>query len=158
MGLDFINERPYPPGENNISGIYEAAAAYGTALGAHASDKTKLSLAGGKNFKGFLTRAVTLTGPVLTDIVFAGTRAEGPFKAGEEVSLEQSDEAQIGAALCVSSGTGAISGSTAVDTALSFSGGKVYVAQSGDFIRYKLAAQLDAVDGEAFRIRIERAP
>lgn len=156
MSLDYINRRPYPGNANNISGIYDAAAPVGTPLGMHASDPTKFSLAGGKTFQGFLTRKVTTDGPVLADHVFPNTRAELAFKAGEEVSLEQADEADIGAGLCVTSGTGAIATNTAVGTGLSFVNGKIYQAQAGDFTFYRLSAQLPPQDGEAVRIRIEK--
>lgn len=136
----------------------------GLALGAHATDGESLDLAGGNSFIGHLTRRVVVGG--LSNFeraigsVISSTPAglESPFVDGLEVSVEIAQTIEVeGGDYLVLSGTGALDTSTAVGAKLSFSSGKLYVAQGGDTPFYLLTANnLDSTDGSSLRIRAER--
>lgn len=142
---NFEIRRDYPG--KYISRKFASTASRGLALGADASDPEVAVAATGTKFLGFLTRDVTSTGPQLADHVFADARTELPFKSGDEVSLCKADEIEVegepgNAGLLFTSGTGAITTGTAVGTALSFTSGKLYAAQGGDEVFYRLSAQI----------------
>lgn len=145
----------------NISGIYDSAAPRGLGLGAHATDATKFNLAQHNTFLGVLTRDVKVGGLTLSDRVFGVTSddpvgLESPFTAGQEVSLEKAQEAELeGADYLVLSGTGAISGSTAVGTSLSYLNGRLRQSQTGEIVNGVLTAQLPPIDSGGVRIRVE---
>lgn len=141
---------------NSISRKFASATSRGVALGAKSDDATSAQLAQGTNFIGFVTRDVTTDGPALADHVYPG-RLELPFKAGQEVAIEQADEIEAeGGTYLVTSGTGAISGSTAVGSKLSFKDGKLRVKQSADDAYFMLEAQLTPETSGAVRIRARR--
>jgi len=90
---------------------------------------------------GFVDRDVVTGGPSVVDRagLFPG-RIELPYTTGLECTLEQADAVEAeGSNYLVLSGTGAISSGTAINTKLSFSGGKFYVAQTNDTAYYLLA-------------------
>lgn len=149
-------------GAGNVSGKYAIAAPRGLALGAHASDAESFSLAQHNNFLGFLTRDVVVGGLTLTDRVFGRTSAdpvgpEGPFTAGEEVSLEKAYEIEAeGAEYLVLSGTGEITSGTTVPQSCSFVDGKLRITQSGEVVNATLTAVgLTSTDGTTLRCRFE---
>lgn len=153
----------------NASGTYASAAPRGFALGAHASDPEALGLAQGLNFIGFLTRDVVAGGLALADRIHGVTSAtpvglESPFLAGDPVTVEPAVEIEAeGAALLLTSGTGALTTSSAIGIGLSFKNGKVYAAQSGDSVYFTLSALFTAAadiydsTNNTFRIRAVRA-
>ncbi len=151
-------------GAGNASGIYDAVAPRGLALGAHATDPTKFDLAQSNNFIGVLTRDVTAAGLSLADRMFGRTSddpvgLEGPFTAGEPVSVEKPHEMELeGYDLFIQSGTGAITTSTAIPQKLSYFNGRLRISQSGEDVNMHLTGNnLPSTDGVALRIRVERA-
>lgn len=134
-----------------------APALRGTALAQHPSDQDQAILANDdRAFIGFLTRDVTADGASLGDSVFPG-RIETPFKSGGSVGLESGAvEVEVeGADVAMTSGSRAVSGSTAVGTLLSFQDGKVALATTNKLAYFVLAAQIPVVDsGNGFRLRI----
>lgn len=162
----------YAQNSGNLTAVMGTqTAARGLALGAlganpvsggAANNSEGLDLAGGNNFLGHLTRRVVIGGLTLADRVFGVTSAvpvglESPFSDGLEVTVEsaQTIEAE-GTQYLLTSGTGAITGSTAVGTGLSFNNGLLYVAQAADQVYYRLTANnLPAADGVSLRIRAD---
>jgi hypothetical protein len=136
----------------------------GLALGAHATDGESVDLAGGNSFIGHLTRRVVVGGlsnfeRAIGSVISASPAGlESPFVDGLEVTAEIAQTIEVeGGDYMVLSGTGAITTGAAVGTKLSFSGGKLYVAQSGDTPFYLLSANnLTSTDGSSLRIRAER--
>jgi hypothetical protein len=148
-------------GTGGVAGTLTAVR--GLALGAHATDGESLDLAGANSYIGNLTRRVVVGGAQLQDRVFGPVSAvpvgvEFPFPDGAEVTVEvpKTIEAE-GSDYLVLSGTGAITNGTAVGAKLSFSSGKLYVAQTGDTPFFLLTANsLTSSDGSSLRIRAEK--
>ena len=131
----------YPDkGMDNISGIVAAEAVRGLAMGYDTSDNTKLVPATGTNFTGHLQRAVVSDGATLEERVF-NNGMEYAYEMGGQCSVRDAVVIEAeGDDLLVTSGTGALSDSTSVGTALSFNDGKLRVAQAGDETFYRVAA------------------
>ena len=117
----------------------------GTAIGAAsveggAPDIYAAEPASGNNFLGFLTRDVVDQGPTLLEIDIPTQPLALPFTAGQECSAEKGEEVECeGTQYIRTSGTGAISASTAIGTKLSFDGyGRFYVAQNTDTAYFTL--------------------
>lgn len=146
-------------GVNAVAGTESAPR--GLALGAHATDPEALDVAQGNTFTGHLTRRVAVGGLSLADRVFGTTSpvpvgVESAFQDGLEVSVEKAEEIEVeGGGYLLLSGTGAITGATAIGTPLSFKNGLLYVAQAGDTPFYNLTANnLTSTDGVSLRIRV----
>lgn len=163
--FEILRRSPSDP----ASGVYASAAPRGLMLGSSSSDEAAFELAQAANFIGHLTRDVAVGGPSLTDRVFGRTSAtpvgvEYPFVAGEEVTVVKADEIEVeGAALLLTSGTGAITTGTTVGTRLGVLNGKLREWQSGDLVALYVvtavltdAADLCDSDTNTFRIRAER--
>lgn len=121
--------------------IYPRGTAAGAAGGGYQSTQDILAavLASGNNFLGFLTRDVADQGPSLFEVDIPTNPLALPFTAGLECTLEKADEVECESSLYIqTSGTGAITASTALGTNLSFTNGKFYVAQSGDTAFFEL--------------------
>lgn len=151
-------------GAGNASGIYDAVAPRGLALGGHPTDATKFTLAESNNFVGVLTRDITLTGLTLEDRMFGRTSddpvgLEAPFTAGDPVSVEKPEEMELeGYDLFIQSGTGAITTATTIPQKLGYFGGRLRISQSGEDVNFHLTANnLTSTDGVLLRIRVERA-
>lgn len=129
-------------------GTYGSAAITGLAMGAGSTAGT-LAPAAGKNFLGFLVRAITAAGPTVADHLMSqvdpGSRdiSSFPYKAGSTVSLEDADQVHVsGATRVLATGTGALDGDTALFTGISFDGnGLFYAAQTGDEVYFRLTAK-----------------
>jgi hypothetical protein len=109
-----------------------------------------------KPLAGFATRAVVVGGPTLADNVFAG-RLELPFTAGKEISLEHGEEIEFEGAgyIAASGGGGAITSATALESDLSFVGGKVCVRDAGTQLAfYRLKEIMTPETPGALRIRV----
>lgn len=151
---------------DNISGILPAEAQpIGRALMIDSIDadtgERTFVVAEGK-CDGFMTRASRTT-VGLTDseqlygLATDDTGGETPFTVGERGSIEVADALEVeGTDYIVISGTGAITSGTAVDTALSFSGGKFYVAQPDDYAQYLLKGVMTEETEGNLRISVER--
>lgn len=130
----------------NASATFASAAVRGLGVGAHATDPAAFDLAQHNTFIGHLTRRVTVGGLTVTDRVFGVTSdvpvgVEAPFVAGQEVSAEKALEIEVeGSDYMVTSGTGAITGSTAVGTSASYCNGKLRATQTGELVNYVLTA------------------
>jgi hypothetical protein len=86
-----------------------------------------------------------------------GFGLETPFESAKEGSIELGETVDVeGADLVKSSGTGAITTGTALETELSFDDGKFYVAQTNDIVEFKLEAQLTPVTTGNVRIRARK--
>lgn len=113
---------------------------------------------------GFLTKKVTTDGPSFEDMNF---NKNLPAKLGQKVSLAQLPDGALievegepsitataaSPGLIVTSGTGAITGATARASKLSFKNGRVYLAQTGDYIFGVLREQMTPI-ASASNIRI----
>jgi hypothetical protein len=135
-------------------------AARGLALGQKTDDPESFQLATGTNFMGHLTRRVTKGGLSLSDRIFGVTSAtpvglESPFTDGLEVSVENAIEVELEGPEYLHSGTGNITSETAVPQPVSFIGGKVRIAQTGEIAYYTMTANnlTPMVDGN-LRIRM----
>lgn len=173
--FDFFEIRRRAP-NRNVSLIIDNAAVRGLAIQRDTTNPQKgapcnpnVSGGIGGAFVGFLTRDVVVGGPTTIQRAqpFGDTplikELELPFSAGQECSIEHADAyVAEGNAYILSSGTGAITGSTALGTRCSFKNGKTYVAQSGDDTLYELADistnanSLLTADGDGPRCRFER--
>ena len=116
---------------------------YGSVMDQHATDNTKAIL-GVSEALGLLSKRVTPTGPTFEQMTLGQLNLDA--KSGDKVSLialvpggtlELEGAPSIGAAtagehLLVTTGTGALSGSTAKNTQLSVINGRWYEAQTGD--------------------------
>jgi len=118
----------------------------GLALGQHPTDPDSFTLANGQSFLGHLTRRVTIGGLTLSDRVFGVTSAtpvglESPNKDGDAMSLERAEEIECeGPNYIMTSGTGAITSGTTVPQNLSFTTGRLRIAQAGENVVYTLTA------------------
>jgi len=109
---------------------------------------------------GFLKRDVVTGGPTTLERaeVFPG-RAENPDTTGGQVTLDAPYDAfeAEGTTYLITSGTGALTTGTALNTNISFKNGKAYQAQSGDVAQYKLSAIMPTVvNAGALRCLFER--
>ncbi len=148
----------------NRSGTFDAASPRGLGLGAHLTNPEAFSLAQHNTFIGVLTRAVAAGGPTTLQR-FQGFQMgspvpigwEWPFKAGEEVSIEQPREMELeGSDLIQLSGTGAIDTNTAVASKLSYLNGRLRVTQGSELANAVLTANnLTPFTEGAVRIRVE---
>jgi hypothetical protein len=129
----------------------------GTALGPHATLPENADLADGQNWLGFVDRDVTPSGPVLGDSVYPN-RLELPYTLGGYVSIEKADEVEAeGPTFLLTSGVGALTNLTAVDTPVSFDGGRFYAAQGSDQKWFRVSANnLTPVIAGNLRMRFER--
>lgn len=150
----FEISRPGPG--RHISLILPAGAAVrGLAYQESATAGTAELADGTKPIVGFSTREVKVDGPALGDVVFPG-RLELPFKAGQEGSFEQAEEVQAeGTDYIVTDGAGAVSSGTALETEMSFLGGKWQVKQSGQKIFGHLKEIMTPEVAGALRIRVQ---
>ncbi len=119
-----------------------------------------------EGLQGFLAKKVTDTGPSFENMTLG--YQDLPAKIGQKVTLVQANDGDVievegepskaynasSVGHLVTSGTGAISGSTAAGTELSLQGGRWRVAQTGDVINGKLISQLTPV-ADASNIRIK---
>jgi hypothetical protein len=170
----FFEIRRRPVGHRNISVIVDTEQKRGHAIMRSLTAPQKgvpcdEPADGVGSFLGFLTRDVVDGGPtVIQRAQLWGDQAlvkelEQPFSMGQECSLELADAYIVeGDERILTSGTGAITNSTAIGTRCSFVDGKTYVAQSGDDVLYQIAdnsgqsgTQLTA-DGDGPRLRLER--
>jgi hypothetical protein len=136
-------------GKENRAGTYASAASRGVALGGHASDGAAFALAGNGNFIGFLTKDVTVAGPLMLDslLPLGRTDLEMPFKAGGMVSLEDGEEVEAGGSTYID---GSISGSSNIGDAVNFTSGKFAAAGASEPILFILTAKLaNDDDGDA---------
>jgi hypothetical protein len=81
-----------------------------------------------------------------------------PYVKGATVSARRVTRMQAeGNDVILTSGTGAVSGSTPINAKLGYKNGKLYVAQSGDEVAWIVRRQLTAEDSaNAFRLELER--
>ena len=123
------------------------------------------------NFDGFLAKEVTAAGPTFEKMTLG--YPNNPAKYGDKATLKALPDGSLievegeptiivtatpttyGTHLLVTSGTGAISGTTAQDTRLSFKNGRWYEAQVGDFVFGVLRRQLTPKTALNIRIEIE---
>ncbi len=151
-------------GASNASNIFDVAAPRGLALGAHATEPDRFTLADHSNFIGHLTRDVVAGGLSVNDRFFGRTSAdpvglEAPFTPGDPVSVEKAEEIELeGADYLWLSGSGSVSTSTTIPQKMSFLQGRLRISQSGEDVNYYLTANnLPATDGVSLRMRFERA-
>lgn len=79
---------------------------------------------------------------------------ETPFTAGREGTLEWGSEIEAeGTDYLLTSGTGTITGGTAVGAKLSFLNGKFRVAQSGEYAQFRVVAQMTPITAGQVRIK-----
>lgn len=151
-------------GARHASNVYDSAAPRGLGLGVHPFDETKFFAATHNNFIGFLKRDVVVGGLTLADRVFGRTSAspvgpEGPFTAGEEVTVEKAHEIEAeGYDYLWLSGTGSIDTNTALPQAMSMHYGRWRKTQSGENVNGYLTANnltLHDADAGVLRVRIE---
>jgi hypothetical protein len=113
--------------------------------------------ADGSKFHGFVTRDVRDLAGLTDEEQLMGFGLETPFESAKEGSIELGETVDVeGADLVKSSGTGAITTGTALETELSFDDGKFYVAQTNDIVEFKLEAQLTPVTTGNVRIRARK--
>ena len=118
------------------------------------SDDTKLILAdatSGHQLERDVVAALTLT-----DISWPTSFAK-PYVVGATVSARRVVRMQLeGADVILTSGTGAVSNVTAVNTALSYSAGRLRVKQTNDEVAWILRQQMTPEDPANFRLLVER--
>lgn len=86
-----------------------------------------------------------------------GSYFEPPYLVSGTVACRRVTRMEIeGSDVLLTSGTGSLSGTTAVDTALGYFAGKLRVAQSGNETAFILRAQLTPEDSANFRLLVER--
>ena len=147
---------------DNAGGIFNVAAALrGIALqskvGLAVGAPIEFELATGTGgFIGFLTREVTVAGPVVLDSVYPG-RLDLPFKLGGQVMLEKADavEAEGADHLDLATSNKLLAADTAIGTLCSFEAGKFCKADTGQQGFYKLAAFLTPETAGNLRIKFE---
>lgn len=149
----------------SISGKVSFLAPMGLMVRHDPTDLEKLIVCDGTT--GFsLTRDVVTLDELSQQILLNTNFPEGappfpPIPIDGAGSASKVQEIEIeGAALIQTSGTGAISSGTAVNTGLGLTQGKWRVKQGGDELAGYLRAQLDALDPDnnAFRILIDSIP
>jgi hypothetical protein len=81
-----------------------------------------------------------------------------PYVLGATVSARRVTRMQLeGADVLLTSGTGALSGSTTAGTQLGYANGRLRVAQTGDEVAYIVRRNLDPEDSaNTFRLEVER--
>lgn len=80
-----------------------------------------------------------------------------PYAVGATISARRVTRMELeGADVILTSGTGAVSSGTAVNTALGYSAGRLRVKQGSDEIAFILRAQLTPEDPANFRLLVER--
>jgi len=128
-----------------------AAALQGIAMQESATAGTAELADGSKPIAGFLTRAVTVAGPIITDHIF--TRLGLPTKAGEPASLEDAEEFEAEGDDFIDN---VVTG-TALKTRVTFAAGKVQIALTGDYAEFMLVEKdmTPEVTGN-FRARFQR--
>lgn len=125
-----------------------------------AAEPTLIKCTGKRGFmlvRDVVTQAV-LEAQLITNAAFPNSEPIlPPDLVGSHCSASKVLEAEVeGAGLLMDSGTGLLSGSTAIDTELSTKQGRLYARQSGDELCGWLREQLTPIDsGNAFRIRVE---
>lgn len=137
-----------------IHGVVPAIAVRGTGYQVDPTDASKLILAdktSGHQLERDVVAALTLA-----DIAFPEGYIK-PYVVGATVSARRVTRMEIeGSDVILTSGTGAVSGATAVNTALSYSAGRLRVAQGGDETAFIIREQLTAEDPANFRLLLER--
>lgn len=127
--------------EDMSSKVINSALPYGLAVEIDPTDRTVAIPAYGTGMEGFLMQEVTADGPTALQLV--AQLKTLPAQTGQAVSIargegrievEGPDAAGVAnaTALLITSGTGALSASTAQHTELSLRAGKWRVAQTGD--------------------------
>lgn len=142
----------------NIQGTYPTAAPRGFAVGPGASDGVLAAAASGKFF-GFLTRDVTVDGPLLTDKLLSHMDRDiddFPFKAGNMVSAEAADQLEVAGSGYIDD-TNPIDENSVIGVGVSFLGGKFREAQAGDIVYYNVTAILGQDEDEDYIIQLTRA-
>jgi hypothetical protein len=94
----------------------------------------------------------------LLEVVLPANDFARSYVEGATISVRRATRMQLeGADVLLTSGTGALSGSTTVGTQLGYKLGKLRAAQSGDEVVYYLRRQLTAEDSaNTFRIEVAR--
>jgi hypothetical protein len=145
-----------------IHGTTDFLAPRGLGVQVDPTDESKLILADGVS--GFqLERDIvgnTTEGEVnarLLETVMP-TDFSKPYIKGATVSARRVTRMQLeGADVLLTSGTGLLSGSTPAGTQLSYSNGKLYIAQTGDEVAFIVRRQLDPENNaNTFRLEVER--
>ena len=121
------------------------------------------------NALGFMTKEVTADGPTFEQMNFqnclvakAGDAVSiGALCPGHQIEVENEPSKTstgTGAKMMVTSGTGAITAATAKDTEVSVVNGRLYAAQTGDRVMFRVlnAAITPHVTGTNIRVRMER--
>lgn len=149
-----------------ISGTLPATAMpVGTALMISAKDAdtgvNTFALASGR-VDGFVTKEVRVgVGLTATELAYGlNTYPSGefstPYTAGNPGSIEPAEAIEIeGSDYIIGSGTGAITNATAAETEISFYSGKARVAQTNDYVQFRLAKQMTPVNGGNCRLYLE---
>ncbi len=126
----------------------------GTAVQRSTVDPVNYSAVAGANMVGFLSKAITVNGPSISDLLLPKVRL--PAKIGQPVTIlalvkgstiEVEGELNkaynaASSGLIVTTGTGAITANTSVPQNLSLQGGRWRLAQTGDIICGILRGQL----------------
>jgi hypothetical protein len=117
---------------------------------------------------GFMTRASALStsGRTTTDgnprtdtEILYDQLLESPFLAGNEGSVERAEALELeGVGHIMTSGTGSIGTGTSTGSKLSFTAGRIRVAQTGDIAQFELVAQLTPEVVGDVRISVEEIP
>lgn len=158
--------------EDVTSKIVDSAAPYGLAMEVvdAGGDRANAIPAYGTGFEGFLLQEVTAAGPTALQLI--AQLKSLPAQAEQAVSIARG-EGRIevegpklagvanSSALIITSGTGAITSSTAKHTELSFRNGKWRVAQTGDrvcgeMLKANITPEVDSTNNVRCEIRVFR--
>ncbi len=119
----------------------------GLAFGAHPTDPEACVLAQAGIFEGFVTREVVLE-RTLRELYMPETYFETPTVAGSMGTLDLYNEIEAeGAAYLVLSGAGLIGADAVVGTLLTFTDGKLRVADEGEVYYFEITANSAVVGG-----------
>jgi hypothetical protein len=180
-GTDSFQVRHGDPaliGEYSLSGTHPL----GLGLARHAdfgddsdADNPMATPAGADGAMGVLAKRMDTDGPTLLNNLLGNTADESiktggkvpieRYPAGSQIEIESADSKAYNADqptdptdgyLLVTSGTGAISASTAVGTLLGYQNGRLRVAQTADRVEWKILAQLTPKTEGNIRLLIEK--
>jgi len=170
FGTDYfqiIHGEPVHVGELTPTG-FTSPAEKGMFMQREGAEHCKPATSSGAPAAGFLTKQITDDGPTFEKMTLG--YPDLPAKTGQKVTLgvlpdgslievegqpsKAHNVAQLGH--LVTSGTGAISTSTAAETEVSLQSGRFRVAQSGDYVEGVIKRQVDPVaDASNVRVAIE---
>jgi hypothetical protein len=138
-----------------IHGVVPAIVPRGTGFQVDPANDLNLILANGTS--GHQLERDVVAALTLQDIAFPDGYVK-PYALGATVSARRVTRMQIeGTDVILTSGTGAVSGATPVNTALSYSAGRLRVAQGGDETAFIIREQLTPEDPtQNFRLLLER--